>query len=371
MMVVFSHATIASVPALAAVALLLPVHLSGLQRAITYTPLHLLWAGQEWVIVFFVLSGFVLSLAASDGQRFDGAAYYPHRFVRLYVPVWGALVVATVAHLAVSHSPIDGATPWLNGHDTALGLGRAGHDATLIFGAGDGSFTTVLWSLQWEVLFSILLPLYLLIAARVNLIVVAAMSLIAILLGGIHNDYAHYLPTFMLGTVVAYGRTGIVRAVSERRAWILLGASLCCLSANWWMPSGFGQNVGIALVAMGATGVVICGIVADQFRRLLNTRFFQLVGARSFSLYLVHEPLIVAVAFALGGRAGLPLLLLAALPLIVAVTEMFYRLVELPSHRLARQASGFLRQFSSGFDARSAEVPQEIGTVPVADTSID
>src|SRR5205814_1190229 len=59
--------------------------------ALTYSPLHLFWAGSEAVIVFFVLSGFVLTLAVS-GDRADWLRYYPRRMLRLYVPVVGSVV---------------------------------------------------------------------------------------------------------------------------------------------------------------------------------------------------------------------------------------------------------------------------------------
>ena len=40
---------------------------------LTYSPLHLLWAGHEAVILFFVLSGFVLAFATMMGRLYRGA----------------------------------------------------------------------------------------------------------------------------------------------------------------------------------------------------------------------------------------------------------------------------------------------------------
>ena len=57
----------------------------------TLSPLKVLLAGPEFVLVFFVLSGFVLvrsPLAARQtGQRYDWVAYYVRRIIRLAVPV--------------------------------------------------------------------------------------------------------------------------------------------------------------------------------------------------------------------------------------------------------------------------------------------
>jgi peptidoglycan/LPS O-acetylase OafA/YrhL len=58
---------------------------------LTYTPLHLWWAGREAVIVFFVLSGYVLARSAY-GRTFTWLAYYPSRLIRLYLPVVAAVL---------------------------------------------------------------------------------------------------------------------------------------------------------------------------------------------------------------------------------------------------------------------------------------
>ena len=70
----------------------------------------------------------------------------------------------------------------------------------------------------------------------------------------------------------------------------------------------------------------------------------QWVGRRAFSLYLVHEPLLVAIAFALGASlAPLPFVILVAIAGLV-VCALFFRWVEMPSHRLARNAGAWCDQ---------------------------
>src|ERR1039458_10316795 len=44
-----------------------------------YTPLHLFWAGPEFVAVFFVLSGLVLALPVIGKRKLRLAPYYPSR----------------------------------------------------------------------------------------------------------------------------------------------------------------------------------------------------------------------------------------------------------------------------------------------------
>ena len=131
------------------------------------SPLTILWSGQEMVVIFFVLSGDVLALPAVKlAWRWFDRSYYPRRLLRLYLPVWGALVFAGVLHLLVTRNAVTGATPWLNSHAILLSL----HDGIATAGLlqdswlhGTSEYTSVLWSLEYEVVFSLALPLILIV----------------------------------------------------------------------------------------------------------------------------------------------------------------------------------------------------------------
>jgi peptidoglycan/LPS O-acetylase OafA/YrhL len=303
------------------------------------TPLVGVWAGQEWVVVFFVLSGFVLSLAAAGGARFDAARYYPARLVRLYVPVWAALIFAAVVHEAIAHDRIAGASAWLNLHATDWSATTTAHEIVLLAQAGDPYYTTVLWSLRWEVAFSLLLPVFLLCASRFPLRLLAALALAAIIAGGPGSGVLRYMPVFMLGTALAFGREQVAAALVKRRVYApALVASPILLTATHWMPGGLWQHAAYGLGAVGASGLVATAMVPGPFAAWLQTRPMQFVGRRSFSLYLVHEPIVVAAAFALGGMPSAPVLLACAALPVAAATIAFYRCVELPAQTLARGA---------------------------------
>ena len=88
-------------------------------RAFALSPLHLIEAGNSAVVVFFVLSGLVLTIPVLRSRRDHVSSralwspYYPRRLVRLYLPSWGALALgfalvtwaSTVVH-APPGSPI-------------------------------------------------------------------------------------------------------------------------------------------------------------------------------------------------------------------------------------------------------------------------
>lgn len=63
-----------------------------------YTPLHLLVNGRAPVILFFVLSGFVLSLSL-EGARFFYAQFAARRLCRIYLP-FAAVILTRLSQLA-------------------------------------------------------------------------------------------------------------------------------------------------------------------------------------------------------------------------------------------------------------------------------
>ncbi len=335
--VVAGHILVASSPALASLFFGSPQPLTGTQWLLARTPLATLWAGQEWVMVFFVLSGVVLSLGAAGGAPFQARRYYPVRLARLYLPVWGALVFAAVVHELVGHVRVPGASPWLNHHAVGWSTGVLLEEVTLVARAGDYYFTTVLWSLRWEVLFSLALPAVLLLARRFPPVLLAAGSFAAVAIAGDDFAPARYMPAFVLGVALAFGRDAVGRLLSRRAVYAVTAAvSLPLLSARWWLPGAEASGPGIALVTLGAVCLCALGMHPGAAARLLSVRPLRALGAVSFSLYLVHEPIVVATAFALGGRPGPLLLAACALPLVAVATVLFHRGVERPSLRLAR-----------------------------------
>src|SRR3954452_10050001 len=81
---------------------------------ISYTPLKLMTAGWESVIVFFVLSGLVVTLPVVRRRGFDWIAYFPRRVVRLMVPVIASVVVAAGFVAAIPQHSTQPDGTWLS-----------------------------------------------------------------------------------------------------------------------------------------------------------------------------------------------------------------------------------------------------------------
>lgn len=334
-----------------------------LANLLVYSPLHVVWLGGESVWLFFVLSGFVLTKAASR-PAFTWASYYPSRMLRLYLPVVGGVLLAWTTYLYphVLRPQMDQLLP------VGYPMPNVLADLTLL--GGTTTSLGVLWSLQWEVVFSLSLPVYLLVARR-RPVLGGLIGLVACLAGWWWNNPATtFLPMFFLGVVLATYWEKISSALAflgSGRAWAhVVGAvtsvvAVSALSSYYLLGPRFGPfaRVGTVPIVLVAIAVLICLAQAwPPLRAVLSWGPLTFAGKASYSLYLVHLPIVILFIFALGpGHRA------AAAGIAVALTlaVVFYVVVEKPAHRLSRLTAARVR--AMGTDAAAAPVPVAAGQI--------
>lgn len=313
------------------------------------TPLKLLTAGHEAVVVFFVLSGVVVVLPALRRVDFSWPGLVASRVVRLLLPAWAAIVFASVLLVAVPRTPerVTGGS-WLAGQvQSDWRWQRLVVEYSLM--SGSVHYNNVLWTLRWEFLFSLLLPGFVVVAVVLRRWWLPT-GLLAVGLGvaGTVGDIQalQYLPVFFLGTLIAV-RLRSIEGWSEARSAkrvlaVLLPASALLLVLGFLLAPVVrqgtdGNHALIGLQVLGAVGIVICAGAATSFRRFLEGRLPQFLGRISFSLYLVHLPVLVTLTWLLGDW-NWPVAAAIGVPLALITGWAFFRLVEKPLHKVARSA---------------------------------
>ncbi len=336
------------------------------------TPLKLLTAGTEAVLVFFVLSGLVVALPALRTSHFSWSGFLSGRLLRIYLPVWASLVIGT-------------ALVWLLPRDLAAvsaGAWISSTNATSTTAATfftQASLTTtsyninnVLWSLRWELVFSVLLPLFVAVAVLVRrswlLTVATALAAFALsVLGLLANiDALRYLPVFLIGTIMAARLEAIQkwagRAVghprTQRAGIALVVGSLALLIAHWLAQPIVARgtlpgSVLTQLAVLGAAGLVLASIGVPFLRRALDSRSCQWLGRVSFSLYLVHVPILATLTFLLGD-GNWWLVALLTIPLSLLIAWGFHWAIERPSHHLARHTTRVVAAAAARITVRMA-----------------
>lgn len=316
--------------------------LSGPAWLLTFTPLHLLWAGSEAVLLFFVLSGAVLVLPVLDSTRATSwLRYYPSRLARLYLPVAGAVALSVVAVVLFPRAAEPGASTWMAKHDVPLTASSVLHDLVLV--RGTGWMNSALWSLRWEVVFSLLLPLYVVAVRtprRALFCAVPYLVVLAVIGARSPSTWKFYLLAFAAGSLlIQLVRTAGPRTLGAAGGSLLSAFAVVMLTWRWWtLGAGLDTLTRFWATAavLGSAALLLVVAWWPPAHRCVTSRPLLWLGTISFSLYLVHEPVVVSAATVLPTH-------LAWLAVVVGITValplayLFHRLVEVPAHRLSQR----------------------------------
>ncbi len=308
--------------------------------------------GYIGVSFFFVLSGFVLTWSS---QPMPARRFWWLRFAR----VWPAqALVALLAIVMVDQ-----------GRPSSLPIGAADllllqswwPDSSVYF-AGNG----VSWSLSCEAFFYMLFPLLAVLVCRLHRRGLAAVAVgVIVMLVGAHavgawwgvsrplsNWLFFILPgyrllEFLFGMLLGHAvRRGLRVPHPHVTAGIAGLGLLALIAALVWISSNWGWYPGRPWMAMLVLPVFATLVVTDATADLggaagwLASRPLRWLGAISFALYLIHQPLFrITRAFGwwparndlLGAAAFAAFVVLA-----VAVAGLLHHLVEKPVERRLR-----------------------------------
>lgn len=348
------------------------------------SPLYPLIAGREAVIIFFILSGFVLSLPWVRGQRVPYGPFFVKRVCRIYLPYLAtvALTFAAYALLGGRVVPELGAwfnTPWQRDPSAAEVVNYA-----LLVGSFEHEpYNIVIWSLVHEMRVSLAFPLLMVPVMRwrwpVTLGAFLGVSALGTVLSatvGRGTDYAgtlHYLVFFVVGALLAKHRADVVAwwRRGSRPLHLLLGAfafalySYARVLSSFWNAPRLAWDAEDLLVGVGAVVLIVWLLASRPAGRVMEYPPLVFLGRISYSLYLLHLLVLFSLVRVLPG-SNIYLLLPVALALSVGLAWLSYRVVELPSMRLGRYLAGLGRpQRHPNAQARPvSRSPRTVGRAP-------
>ncbi|MFG2934880.1 acyltransferase family protein [Streptomyces sp. NPDC048282] len=304
--------------------------------------------GRLAVVFFLVLSGFSLAISpARHGWRLTGVGEFLRRRAwRILPPYWAALALSLVVSWFVvpaSHfGPPTGAT--------ALVYGLVAQD---VFTAPtpNGAF----WSIGVEAELYLLFPLLLFLRRRRGAAVLAVCVTLPVVAGGLLAAHAnpvegdnwlapHLAPVFAAGVIGA----GIVTASDRVRrlpwGWLAALAALPVSALGivrgsvWTVDHYFWIDLAVAPAMTMLLAAVATGRPAVLVR-LLTARPVHRLGGFSYSLYLIHLPIVLAVIrrvaphFVARGLPTFCFTLAVALPVSVLGAWLFAKVFETPFKR--------------------------------------
>lgn len=329
------------------------------------TPLRIVEMGRPAVLFFFVLSGYVLVRALLRNGSPGLGAFAAQRTIRLGLPVAVSVLlsVALYAGFAEPALPAEWRERSLFTWLEPPTLGQVASNIALMADNDDMRLNVVLWSLVHEWRLSLLLPLVLLFRGRVALFIAAVLALMAIGIMGGATENRVLLGPQLHSTVAAslyftggLG-TGALLALAFGQDVPRLGPQ-AMLAAGMATIALFSMSSDLPVYAASAL-LIVMARQPGRLRALLRSPLLVGLGAISFSLYLVHVPVLVATMHALHDDWPPEAMAAFATLLALAAALPMYRCVEVPSRRLARRVEKRLarRSFATPVVRSPAPVP--------------
>jgi peptidoglycan/LPS O-acetylase OafA/YrhL len=315
------------------------------------SPLHFFASGHEAVVLFFILSGFVLYLPWKAKRAPTYTSFLVKRVCRIYLPYLASLIFVIFLNAKLSEGGLAGMNQWF---DKTWSLPVTWQPVlqhlVLLDSFDTDRFSPPIWSLVQEMRISLIFPLIALLVlyrrrwVPAVALVLSATGIALTTLVGPDNNYfitLHYAACFILGAVLAHYREltcAFYSRLAPRTRGVFLLAALSLYTygrAVTWLPR-VPASVGDAAIGAGAAMVIVW---AQSDPWILHLRAAKWLGKVSYGLYLTHLGIIFGCIYLCHAWMPLWLILCIAVPIALAASEIFYRLIEKPSILLGRRLS--------------------------------
>jgi peptidoglycan/LPS O-acetylase OafA/YrhL len=321
-----------------------------------YPPLSLFHNGHFAVSIFFVLSGYVLSLPFFDKKRDDFRlkARIVGRYFRLNIPIAFAILAAFGLVMLKGFcfdqvSAITGSN-WMSSWPESASIAEVAKQVVykgVVF--GKSGLIPVLWTLRIEFLGSILLLIYLLLTSKKSQFMAVVYALVVYF---VFKQEAFYYLLFLAGMLLGF-RGSLGGLMPQRKlasaalvVGLLIGSYthqgfyewLPVVSGFWvpfWDMSVFWHGIGAVLLVFSVT--------RGSCSYFLQSDWAVFLGKVSYSLYLVHMILLGTVA------SWLFVHLPRNVPILIAELLVYLTISLLAAWLMYRHIDRFSLRFSHAF----------------------
>jgi peptidoglycan/LPS O-acetylase OafA/YrhL len=342
----------------------------GLLHAFVSLQTALPYIGQKFfparasVMLFFVLSGFVLAYSLMK-HPIRYRVYLVKRFFRIY-PMFVAAILGSYALHCLIGYPHEVWSGWMSAvtNPDLSPVVLAEH--LVFYGTTQAiNLDNVSWSLVHEMRISVIFPFILLSVSKYGWRSVAGWMVLSVAcvlwshhvsgsviqgffratLGLTFLDTAFFIVFFAVGVWLVINREQVAQRVGKLPAWgqiTLFVVSLYCFIKSDADPHQYTAAVVDYLRGAGAIGIIACALGLPKLRSILNHATLIWLGRISYSLYLIHIPVMYVVNQTFG--AGWPLWLQGAVILSssLVLSEVTVRLIELPGIEAGKRAAAYV-----------------------------
>jgi peptidoglycan/LPS O-acetylase OafA/YrhL len=305
--------------------------------------------GYSGVELFFVLSGFCLaySMIKNPDRKVDWRQYFLNRIRRIYPAFLASMALFMLLSLIINYFKI---TPLIN--DEILQMPSL---KVLIYSFSfiSLSFNTSFWTLCVEWRWYLILPIIILIYKRFKITGVFFVSIISSIIYSLYIEKSSnvqlafflsplpkYLPLFSLGIWVAHiaivKKNTLFQEICTR--YVRLGCLASLVLIVILVPHE--PQVDFSYERIVPFGifyffVLIAAIFDEKIKKILSWKPIVLIGNFSYSLYLIHLPIIQIIHSITKSMNWTPQFQFIfyqglVMPTCIALSYVFYRVAEKP-----------------------------------------
>ena len=333
-----------------------------LHAAVYYTPLEALFSDGKFIRIFFVVSGFVMFTPLAKAGPFSWRQFYVRRFWRIY-PVFAAVVAISVCvhFLLPDPGSLAGATAWFNAEAQQEKVTVASVLQILLFAGTEDAIrlNCVTWSLVQEVRVILLFPLLAYWVSRsgsLTWIGVCAASMVASHIYPLAGETRffitaetplgslcttlHFMPLFVIGMILAQRLElfSDLLALTTTMQRVLL----------WCVAFVLIRRTQEYIAGPAAALLIFMAMRTPWVARALSVEPLQWLGKISYSLYLLHIPVLALTLHVLNGILPISQGLLVAGLLSLLFAHVFEeRVATLFAYKKRGRVSGAARPLSA------------------------
>lgn len=326
------------------------------------SPLHLLWAGNEAVLLFFVLSGFVLAIPFQKGRYSGYKNFIFKRFLRIYLPYIAIMTISVISMMLLYEYKIVGdlSESYVNrwNHEVSISAIIA---YVLMINYDTANVNGVVWTLYHEMRMGFVFPFIMLILLKfkpiksltlLGLFVVMSTAVLVspfIIFGRneitlIIRDFgftAYYSIFFILGAFLSVHKTKILSTVNDfNKSWKLALLLLSIILINGkWLNSLLGIQTSFFYDLMAGFGIVLLFVVvltSKLAESVLTIKPLLFLGKISYSLYLVHMIVIMTLTIIFTHLGNVMIGFILSPIISIPVAYFAYKFFEEPAIKLGR-----------------------------------
>lgn len=339
--------------------------------------LRILVNGHASVILFFILSGYVLSLPYLKGKPPLYSAYLIKRLFRIYIPFSISILIAAALYTWSTPAATDIGSDWFHREwsDTSLTLENIINHLVMTGISDQMWLNGVMWSLVVELRISIIFPFIIYLCNFNRLALIAGISIYLITatiiviydmpmqtaesFAGTFIITLRFVPFFMAGILLAKHHEKIkarLNHITKLQFFLLILfiLSIFCMPAEIYNQKNISYLSTIIspetlnnalkfsadfLIGLASSLLIVLVRHYGENMKLFTCTAMTWLGRVSYSLYLIHLPLVFVTFRLLLGHLSFFWICLIAIAVSLTAAAIFFALIEKPAMQAGKYLS--------------------------------